>query len=172
LEVTDTVADASVAASLSAAVTPGSTATGVEVVLSPAVKLVLPLVVVTMSAASTSTVLVAAALLSVPSLTTKETMRVPVVVALDANVTASRALAHWASVAVAPVLASVSTPVEALYDEAPMLPNSVELLLLKAKVSPLRNPLVIETVPDASVPWLGSVTTTPLSTAVAVVPDV
>lgn len=68
--------------------------------------------------------------------------------ALPAKVTASKALAHCASVAVAPDDVKVSTPAPAL-NVAAILPKVVLLVFVNASVSPLLKPVPIDTVPDA-----------------------
>ena len=68
------------------------------------------------SVSATVTLRVAVALFLVPSLTTKLTVRVALlgVIALSVYVTARKAACHCASVAVAPLELSVSTPVPLL----------------------------------------------------------
>ena len=120
LPVIDTVPLASVVLSRSDTVMPLSTATGVEVALSPAVKAVLPPLAVAIgvwSVSATVTVLVAAVLvLLLPSCTWKLMVRVALfgVTALSVYVTARSAACHCATVAVAPLEVSVSTPVPLL----------------------------------------------------------
>src|SRR5215469_6263386 len=170
LPVTDTAADARVPLPASEIVMPASIATGVEVTLSPATNDADPESAVTRGGPMTSTTFVEATLLFVPSLVTKEMVRLPgVALAPLEKVTASSALCHCASVAVAPVDVNVRTPVAVLY-EAAMLPYVAELVFVKASVSPLLKPAPIETVPDACVVLSWSTTVTPPSIAAADVP--
>jgi hypothetical protein len=112
LPVIATVAEANVDALTSITAKPESITTGVELTLSPAVNDAEPESVVTAGRPSTSTVSVAAALFSVPSLTANETVRLPsVALDPDEKLTTSNAFCHCASVDVAPAEVSVSTPV-------------------------------------------------------------
>ncbi|MDE2608911.1 MAG: hypothetical protein KGL61_04970 [Burkholderiales bacterium] len=170
LPVIATVAEPSVVAAVSVTVNPESIATGVDVVLSPATNAAEPESVVTCTGFTTLIVSVAAALVFAPSFVAKEIVRLPgVALAPAENVTADSALAHCASVAVAPEDVSVNTPVPELY-EAAMLPNVAELVLLNASVSPLWKPLVTDTVPDNCVVLSRSLTVMPLSIVTAGAP--
>ena len=164
------MAEASVALLPSDTVKPESTVTGVEVTLSPAVNTAEPESSVSTGGTVTATVLVAARLFSLPSLTTNEIVLLPAaVLAAAEKVTASKALAHCASVADEVAEVKVSTPVEESYD-AEILPKVVLLVLLNDRISPLVKPLPTETVPDAKVALSRSPTLTPPSIAVAAVP--
>jgi len=89
------VAEANVGALPSVNVSPASTATGLEAVLSPATNAAEPESVVIVGGPSTATVSVAAVLVFVPSLVANETVRLPGVALEPAeNVTALNALAH------------------------------------------------------------------------------